>query len=339
MKRAMALVLSLVLFLSSAVTFAEGDNLTFEQMTGLEWSFCSGVGAWSTEIQILADGSFSGLFHDGEHGEVGDGYPDGTIYVCTFSGRMTLPEPVDEYSWRVHVDELTVDEEAGQETIADGVRFVTSDPYGISEGDDMLLYRPGTPVEALSEDMQMWAHLFDLEERPSELETWFLSSEKNDSGFVGYPTEDWPSAANPWEDVTAEQLTEETGLSFGVPEGAEDVVYRLLRSEGMAEMQFTWEECEFCARIQPASLQDGELLNISGMYFAWENEEEVSVGHCRGTIGQAKTGSEEWVELCLWYDAAPGLMYSLSMYTAADPDGLDLAAVAESVYLPAQGDA
>ncbi len=72
------------------------------------------------------------------------------------------------------------------------------------------------------------------------------------------------------------------------------------------------------------------------MYFGWENEETVTVGRCRGTIGQAQTGSEEWVELCLWYDRVPGLMYSLSVYTT-ELDGLDLTAVAEQVYIPVQG--
>ena len=172
----------------------------------------------------------------------------------------------------------------------------------------------------------------------SVLDTWFLSSEKNDSGFVAYQMNETVDIANPWEDMTAEGLMAEAGLAFGVPEGAEDIIYRYLRSEGLAEMQFTWENGEYCARIQPASLQEGELMNISGIYYSWEHEEPVYVGYCKGTIGVAQTGSEDWVELCLWYDAAPGLMYSLSV-CATDVDGLDLTALAEQVYLPMQGDA
>ncbi len=42
------------------------------------------------------------------------------------------------------------------------------------------------------------------------------------------------------------------------------------------------------------------------------------------------------MELCLWYDRVPGLMYSLSVYTT-ELDGLDLTAVAEQVYIPVQG--
>ncbi len=193
MKKRMAwiLIMSIVLLLAIAGGCAKKDQLTFKELAGMEWSFCSGVGGWSTDMQIQADGSFSGNFHDSEMGDIGEGYPNGTIYVCAFTGQMTLLEQVDEHSWKVRVDQLTVDEEPEKETIDDGIRFVTAEPYGLSEGDEMLLYQPGTSIDVLSEDMQMWAHVFDqpVEERPTELENWFLCSEENDSGFVGYPVE------------------------------------------------------------------------------------------------------------------------------------------------------
>ena len=150
-----------------------------------------------------------------------------------------------------------------------------------------------------------------------------------DQADVMTESEDYDASfiANPWEDLTAEQLKAESGLSFGLPEGIENVIYRYLPDENLAEMQFTAGSDEFCARIQPAD----EPMNISGMYFDWDNEEEVHIGQSTGTIGQAKTGSEDWVELCQWYDADQGLQYSLSVYTT-DIDGLDLTALAEQVY-------
>ena len=57
---------------------------------------------------------------------------------------------------------------------------------GVVEGDEMVLYLPGTPVEALTEDMQFWAHLNELDEKPTALQNWFLYSTKNESGFIGY---------------------------------------------------------------------------------------------------------------------------------------------------------
>lgn len=157
----------------------------------------------------------------------------------------------------------------------------------------------------------------------------------DESGLVSYAP---VGMANPWTDMTAEALEQASGVTLGLPEGAENVVYRWMAAEGLAEMQFTLGADEYCARVKPAALEAGQLEDISGMYFAWENVEETTIGGCHGTIGQAQTGSEEFVELCLWYDLAPGLMYSLSV-TTTDVDGLDLAAVAEQVYVPMQGDA
>ncbi len=334
MKKILAWMLSLALALSATAAFAETSESVLDVMAELEWTFCSGVGAWSTDLRIRADGSFSGDFHDSEMGETGDGYPDGTVYGCCFSGRLSLVERVDDYAWKIRIDALTPDEGQVPEAIEDGIRYVTTEPYGLSEGDEMLLYRPGTPLDVFTEDMLLWTHVMDSGNPPAELDNWFLCSEKNDSGFVGYRA--GAGMANPWEDLTAEQLAETAGVCFGVPEGAENLVYRYLPAEELAEMQFTLGPDEYCARIRPADLRDGELMNIADMYFAWENEEDITVGSCRGTIGQAQTGSTDWVELCLWYDLAPGLMYALSVYTT-DPDGLDLTAVAEQVYLPMQG--
>ena len=336
MKKTIAFALILAL-LFTAAAFAETDVPDFDQLAKLEWVFSSGVGGWSTELSIQPDGSFSGAYHDSEMGDATDDYPDGTVYGCAFSGQMTLAEQLDENSWKIRIDSLSIDGELGQETIDDGIRFVTDEPYGISEGDEMRLFLPGTPVDILSEDMRVWAHLLDPDAMPSELEDWFLYSEQNDSGFVGYSADGGIGLANPWVDMTEEELTQVAGLTLGVPEGAEDIVYRWLESERLAEMQFKLDGDEFCARVKPAALGEGELMDISGMYFAWENEESVTIRYCHGSIAQAKTGSEDWVELCLWYDAAPGLMYSLSVYTT-EPDGLDLTAIAEMVFVPVQGD-
>ena len=323
MKKIVLLVICLVLAISAAA--AAEENL-FDTLSGLEWNFNSGAGGWFTEIQIRADGSFSGSFHDSEMGECADEYPDGTVYFCSFSGQMSPAEQISENTWKIRVEKL--EKEQGTDEIADGIRFVPADVYGLSEGDEMVLYRPGTPVSVLTEEMQLWAHVPEQETTQTELENWFLSSEKNDSGFVGYEA---VPLVNPWEEMTAEQLASETGLIFGVPEGAENVVYRYLRSDEMAEMQFSWAGGEYCARIRPMVLEDWDFYDISGMYYEWTAEEPVNVGPCAGSLSQALQDDGVWVERCLWYDADAKRMYSLSV-TAEDVDGLDLTALAEQVY-------
>ncbi len=336
MKKTICLILSLVLLLSAAAVRAEASGSVLDTIAGLEWSFCSGAGAWSTDMRIQADGTFSGEYHDSEMGESDEAYPYGTVYGCSFHGTLSAAEQTDENTWKILISSLQMDEGQVREAIDGGIRYITTEPYGITEGDVMTLYRPGTPLTTLTEEMLIWTHALDMENQAEDLTCWFLYSENNGNGFVSYPMENDVSLANPWVDLTAEQLTTASGLSFGVPEGAQNVIYRYLPGENLAEMQFVLDQDEYCARIRPAALQEGELMNIADMYFVWENEENITIGHCSGTMGLAQTGSEDWAELCLWYDIVPGIMYSLSVYTT-DPDGLDLTAVAGQVYIPVQG--
>ena len=331
MKNLFVLFLGLALLLTGIAAFAEDEAPSFEQLSGLQWEFSSGAGGWSTELRIAADGSFSGNFHDSEMGETADDYPNGTVYVCAFTGQMSGLEKVDGHTWRVHIDSVTTDEAKGHETIDDGVRYVTDEPNGITAGDDMQIYLPGTPTKGFNEDMRMWAHLMGEEESIAALEDWFLYSPKNEAGFVGYAAGDDVTLANPWKDMTKDELAQVSGFSFGLPEGAKDVIYRWMESDGLAEMQFKMDGDEYCARAQSAELSEGELMNISGAYFQWDHEEATEVNGCRGTLGLAQTGTEDWTELCLWYDASAKRMYSLSVYTT-DPDGLDLTAVAQMVH-------
>ena len=303
MKKLIAWILCLVM-MAAAGACAEVADPFFVQFAGTEWTFSSGVGGWSTEMRILPDGMFSGEYHDSEMGESTDAYPHGTVYGCSFMGKMTVAGKVSDGVWKIRVEELTTDGTVNEEYIDDGIRYVVTAPYGVSAGDEMLLYQPGTPMDALTEDMQFWVRAHDLENTSDTLETWFLSSEKNESGFVAYQMPDETALANPWEEMDAEKLKEVSGISFGVPEGARDIVYRYMKSEGLAEMLFTIDGDEFCARVHPVALANGEIENISGMYFLWENEEAVEIRGCYGTIGQTKTGSEDFVELCLWYDAS-----------------------------------
>ena len=190
MKKVIAWILILMIAMMAAGACAEEADPFFAQMEGMEWTFCSGVGAWSTDMWIFPDGSFAGEFHDSDLGDAGEEYPMGTVYYCKFSGRMSLVEQVDENTWKIRVEEVTEEGSREPEMIEDGVRYIYAAPYGVSAGDEMLLYRPGTPVNGFTDDMQMWAHLHDDPEKTVDaLETWFLYSVSNESGFVGNPAE------------------------------------------------------------------------------------------------------------------------------------------------------
>ena len=138
---------------------------------------------------------------------------------------------------------------------------------------------------------------------------------------------------NPWTDTDKSGFEQKTGFSLNVPDGATNVIYRVLESEGLGEMQFTLDGLEYNARIK--SVADFE--DISGMYYEWTVEDDCEIGWCKGKCYRY-IGDEETVDLCMWCDIVPGVMYSLST-AAPDLDGFDITAIANQVYIPMQGDA
>lgn len=339
--RLLGILAAVVLITGSA--FAEGNDTFFVQFDGMTWSFCSGAGAWSTDLTILPDGSFTGDYHDSDMGDCSNDYPNGTVYVCPFTGKMSLVEQVDANTWKLRVDELTQAEPSGKQVLEDGFKYIYTDTYGLSAGDEIMLYKPGTPMDGFTDDMKFWAHAFDL----AELPCWFFYSEKNNGGFTAYeaPSETpvpgmdaHPEAGitldNPWEVMSAEELQKAAGILFHAPNGAEQMAYRWYAAEQLAEMQFTLNGGDYCFRAKPVALDLGELPDISGLFFNWEHQEPATVAGFDGVISQAKTETGDTVECVLWYDNTTGTMHSLSV-TARDVDGLDLEAVAEQIILPA----
>ncbi len=138
--------------------------------------------------------------------------------------------------------------------------------------------------------------------------------------------------SNPWTETDHEGFVQKLGLDLNVPEGAENVVFRVNEEDKLGEMRFVLNGIESNARVKPS----GSFKDISGMYYTWELEEESSMHWPQEKLMQAKDG-ENIVEVFLWFDVAPGIMYSLSC-AAPDLDGFDITAVAQMVYKPMQGD-
>ena len=121
-----------------------------------DFTFCSGAGAWSTELTLNRDGTFSGMHHDSDMGSTGEGYPNGTVYTCRFEGRFKVEGQIDEYTYSLRLVELATDEIPDTEQVKDGVRYIAAEPYGLESETDFLLYLPGTPYELLTEDFLFW---------------------------------------------------------------------------------------------------------------------------------------------------------------------------------------
>ena len=155
------------------------------------------------------------------------------------------------------------------------------------------------------------------------------------TGALGAAGEaDGVGMANPWVETDAEGVMQMVGVEFGIPAGAENISYSVLEVESLAEMRFTWNGLEYTARIKPcAAFED-----ISGLYYdEWLAEDPCEIQWCEGVCRRAQDDMGT-VDVCLWFDVAPGIMYSVST-SAADLDGFDIQAAAEQLFVPMQGDA
>jgi len=147
----------------------------------LEFLFSSGAGAWGTRLTLNADGSFEGQFSDSNMGETGKDYPNGTVYLCSFTGHFSLSEKLDIHSYPLTLEEVTPDRPAGEEWIDNGILHVSSGPYGLyndyTDGKmsrNFMLYAPTAPVFGLDESLLSWWPGRFEENPPETLNCWAL---------------------------------------------------------------------------------------------------------------------------------------------------------------------
>lgn len=156
----------------------------FESMPS-NFAFASGVGAWSTELTLNSDGSFTGYYHDSEMGDSNDAYPDGTVYICNFTGKFTVPVQINDYTYSLKLESLQTEGNSGEEYYENNQRFVYSEPYGLENANELLIYTPGSPISELPEDLTIWLNTI-LTSDDKELPCFVIFSVNDQSAFVGY---------------------------------------------------------------------------------------------------------------------------------------------------------
>ena len=134
----------------------EGSKETLPIETeSVEFIHLLGMGAWATNLTLAQDGSFYGHYHDTNMGEIGDGYPNGTEYTCDFSGRFCVVRQINDYSFAVILEELET-EAFDQIWIKDGIRYITTEPAGLTCGAKFLCFTPETPLDQMTDDFLFW---------------------------------------------------------------------------------------------------------------------------------------------------------------------------------------
>ena len=149
----------------------------------IDMIFSSGAGGWSTTLTLSQDGSFTGAFSDSEMGERDENeYPNGTVYVCNFSGQFKDIGKVNDYTYSMTLDSVKVAED--EEKIEDGIRYKAGAPSGMDSGTEIYFYTPDAPVSELPEAFLSWWQ--ESADGSATLDCYAIYNKSADSGFFEY---------------------------------------------------------------------------------------------------------------------------------------------------------
>ena len=172
----------------------EQDAL-YKTLSEWDFLFSSGAGGWGTDLNFKEDGSYSGMYHDSDMGDTGKNYPNGTVYICNFTGQLKGCKKIGPYEYELNLGQVSYDKQSGTEEIEDGVRYIYSEPYGLADTRTLRCYLPGMPVSKLPEGYLMWvANMYFSgyygadweygEDYPEEMYFCGLYNEAQDAGFT-----------------------------------------------------------------------------------------------------------------------------------------------------------
>lgn len=186
-------------------TVLADGGFSYEDVANREFLFCSGAGAWSTVLTIHEDGTFEGYYHDTDIGFTEEGNPNGTRYVCNFSGQFTEPVQVNEYTYSAQLQTLQCEQEPGTEEIIEGIKNMYSEPYGLDNAENILFYIEGAPIAELPEGYRSWVGYLDLANlQETALPFIGLYNEAEQQGFFSMIKEGAETGAAEVSDIDAE---------------------------------------------------------------------------------------------------------------------------------------
>lgn len=163
----------------------EDIGFSYGKLQHTTFIFSSGAGAWETDLSVDADGNFSGMFHDSEMGDTGEGYPSGSIYFSEFSGRFGQLEKVDDYTYATTIESIEYVNEPGTEEIKDEMRYMYSEAYGLENAGRILFYLPGRPLDSFSEGERSWMNLYLMNNYGGKLPMVLLCNENEEQVMQG----------------------------------------------------------------------------------------------------------------------------------------------------------
>lgn len=222
----------------------EDIGFSYGKLQHTTFIFSSGAGAWETDLSIDADGNFSGMFHDSEMGDTGEGYPSGSIYFSEFSGRFGQLEKVDDYTYATTIESIEYVNEPGTEEIKDEMRYMYSEAYGLENAGRILFYLPGRPLDSFSEEERSWMNLYLMNNYGGKLPMVLLCNENEEQVMQGNSS--LTAEYQPYIDVLERETDKISAYTeYGASGyGYESICYMDVTSDGKPELLFMTENPE-----------------------------------------------------------------------------------------------
>lgn len=264
---------------------AEGD-FSYKDLKGLTFAFSSGVGAWGTVLTIQEDGSFEGNYHDANMGDTGEGYPNGSVYICEFSGKFTEPKKEDSFTYSAKLESITYEQEPGTSEIVDGMQRIYSEPYGLENSERFLFYLEGTPVAELPEGYRNWVGYYDMTEiQDAGLPFVGLYNEAQEEGFSSFREEN-TEAAEPEKTGIDAELEAIEAQAAEIEKKADGGADQSTINMSAEELYILWDNelNSVWARIKEI-LPEDTFAALTEEQLAWIADKEAAVAAAAAEIG------------------------------------------------------
>lgn len=234
-----------------------------------KYLFSSGVGAWSTELNINDDFTFSGMYHDSELGLTGEKNPNGTVIICEFTGKFLTPEKIDDYTYKLSIDSLSLKNKDGYVYYNDGIEYeCVGEPYGFDGCREFYFYTKGKETSDLTEEFLSW--IYEYDETYGVLPCNCIRNSQTDVCFVKYESTESNNTEN--ESTTTNTSIASNTCKYYGNETAEQLRKSIIGSWGALGSivpEYNFIDSEICSGENPwqssgtYSISDDKTLIIS----------------------------------------------------------------------------
>ena len=210
----------------------------------------------------------------------GEKNPNGTVIICEFTGTFSIPEKIDDYTYKLTVESINTKYDDGYVYYDNGIEYeCVGEPYGFDGCQDFYLYIKGRQANDLSEDFLGW--IYEYDENAGVLPCNCIRNPQTDVCFVKYESTEANDAKDMQSEcTTVKESTENNVGRFYGNETAEQLRKSIIGSWGALGSivpEYNFFDDQNCSGDMPwrtsgtYSISDNKTLTIK---WAGESEKE-----------------------------------------------------------------